>query len=63
MYYSDDPIADFDAYDADLNDFLSRLPVCVECGNPIQDETAFYIDGDWYCEACMETYRREVLPE
>lgn len=63
MYYSDDPIADFDAYDEDLNSFLARLPVCVDCEQPIQDETAFYIESEWHCERCMDEYRREVLPE
>jgi hypothetical protein len=27
----------------------------------ITDESAFYIEGEWVCEVCMETYRREVL--
>lgn len=36
-------------------------PVCVECDRMITDESAFYIEGEWVCEGCMETYRREVL--
>lgn len=39
---------------------LSRRPVCSECENPIQDETAFYINGEWICENCMDTYKKYV---
>jgi formylmethanofuran dehydrogenase subunit E len=42
---------------------LSKRPVCVDCGEPIQDEEAYYINNEWICEDCMECYRREVLPE
>lgn len=38
-------------------------PLCAECDKPISDATAFYIDGEWRCEGCMETYRREVMSE
>lgn len=38
-------------------------PLCAECDKPIIDATAFYIDGEWRCEGCMETYRREVTCE
>lgn len=63
MSYTNDPIADFDAWDAEQNKRLEQLPECADCGEPIQDETAFYIDGEWICEICMDSYRREVLPE
>ena len=33
---------------------LSRLPKCCCCGEPIQDETYFFIDGDRWCNACAE---------
>ena len=63
MYYSDDPLADFDRWDAEQNKRLEQLPVCADCDNPIQDEEAYYIHGEWICETCMDTYRRRVLPE
>lgn len=63
MSYTNDPIADFDAWDAEQNKRLEQLPECADCGEPIQDEYAFYIDGEWICESCMDSYRREVLPE
>lgn len=63
VFYSNDPIADFDRWDAEQNKQLERLPVCADCDNPIYDETAYYINGDWICRDCMTTYEREVLPE
>ena len=33
---------------------LNELPVCSNCGEPIQDETAYYINGEWICNDCME---------
>ena len=63
VHYSDDPLADFDAWDADQNKWLERRPVCADCENHIQDETAFYINGEWICRDCMSAYEQEVLPE
>ena len=63
MPYTDNPIADFDAWDADQSKRLARLPACADCDEPIQDEFAYYINGEWICENCMDAYRREVLPE
>lgn len=40
---------------------LNVRPICAECDRAIADDTAFYIDGEWRCESCIETYRREVM--
>lgn len=53
----------WEAHDARLNRQLEQLPVCEDCGEHIQDETAFYINGEWICHDCMSSYEREVLPE
>lgn len=63
MYYTDDPLMDYSRYETDQERQLEQLPVCEDCGEHIQDETAFYINGEWICESCMDSYRREVLPE
>jgi hypothetical protein len=42
---------------------LDKLPRCCECGEPIQQETAVYINDDFICDECLATYRRAVLPE
>lgn len=63
MAYSDNPYADFDTWDAAQNKALEKLPVCADCGEHIQDEEAYFKDGEWICESCMDCYRRDVLPE
>ena len=37
MYYTDNPVRDFERYDADREDELASLPVCDICDEPIQD--------------------------
>lgn len=63
MYWTDNPLADFDRYDAEQNRRLEQRPVCADCEEHIQDETAYYINGEWICVNCMSAYEREVLPE
>lgn len=63
MFYTDDPLRDFDRWDAEQQDRLKDLPVCDDCGETITSESAFYIDGSWICEDCIDAYRMDVLPE
>lgn len=62
MFYSDDPVKDFERYDARLTQMLERLPVCADCGEHIQDEEAFYINDEWLCNDCIDSYKRGVEP-
>ncbi len=40
---------------------LARLPVCDECGNPIQDGYYYDIGGDVICSRCLdECFRKEI---
>ena len=55
--YSDDPVADFEAYDAEQEAALELLPKCSHCGEPIQDDTCFLINDEPICENCMELFR------
>ena len=63
MIFTDDPVRDFLNHDEEQNRWLEKMPVCADCREHIQDETAFYINGEWICENCMDSYRREVMPE
>lgn len=54
MHYTDNPIADYNRYDADQQMELERLPVCAECGHPITDEQCFEFNGELICEECLE---------
>lgn len=60
-YYTDNPVADYDRYAADQDRELQKLPVCGECDHHIQDEYAYYINGEWICDNCMDAnYRKAV---
>ena len=55
MFRTDDPIADFERYDAEQQKKLDRLPKCCHCGEPIQDDFCFDLgDGEIYCEDCLK---------
>ncbi len=60
MFYSDDPVADFERYDAEKEEELRKLPVCCECGEYIQQSDAVRINGNWYCDGCLEDMREEI---
>lgn len=57
--YSDDPLADFMRRDAEQAKELKRLPVCVECNEPIQDEYCFEINGELVCKQCLKDNHRK----
>ena len=61
-YYTGDPVADAERYFADREKELERLPRCSECDHPITTDKAYYINGEWICEECMEQYHI-YLPE
>ena len=60
IHRTDDPVADFNAWDAEQESWLARRPVCADCGHNIQDEKAYYINGEWICKKCMSTYFVDV---
>lgn len=59
LMYTDDPIADFNRYDAEQAQAMAKYPVCADCGKSITGDFVFYIEGDIYCEDCMlDNFRR-----
>lgn len=63
MPYTNDPLADFEQWDREQNKWLEQRPVCADCDQHIQDDRAYYINGEWICMDCMDSYIREVLSE
>lgn len=64
-YYSDDPVRDFDRWDADQerSRMRHRRGKCIHCGEDVYDYDDHYdIDGDLIHEDCLsgwaEQYRR-----
>lgn len=58
--YSDDPEKDFLNYDSEQTRWLNSRPVCCRCGDPIQDEDAYEIEGNLYCVECIEDMRVSI---
>lgn len=42
----------WDAYVAEEENYLSRLPVCESCGERVQSEYVWKIEGHTFCEDC-----------
>lgn len=51
-FYTNDPVADAEAYSAYQERQLLKLPVCRKCKERIQDDTCFKIDGEAYHDGC-----------
>lgn len=47
-------------HDAEQQKQLERLPICADCMEPIQDERAYYINGEFLCLDCMSAYEVNV---
>lgn len=60
MFYTGNPDRDFDRWEAKQERRLAELPRCSDCDNPIQQDTAVYINGEWLCDECLDSYRRGV---
>ena len=63
MFYSDDPVADFNQYDAEQQAKLDKLPRCSECDEPIQSETCYEINGELICEECLENNHKKWVED
>lgn len=55
-----DNYSQWERHDRKNEEAVARLPRCSECGHHIQDERAYYINGEWICESCMEDYHVNV---
>lgn len=59
MSYTDNPVADFYRWDSAQQAKLDKLPKCAECGEPIQDEECFEINGELICPECLKSNHRK----
>ena len=58
-YRTDDPHKGFDRWDAEQTAKLEKLPVCSECGEPIQTEKCYVFKGELICPDCLEWNHEE----
>ena len=42
--------------EAEAESWLQKRPVCADCDEHIQDEKAYYINGEFICVNCMDAY-------
>jgi len=53
MTSTGDPYRDWMRHDDDAARWLDSRPVCICCGQPIQDETALRLEDGWMCLRCV----------
>jgi hypothetical protein len=65
MYYSDDPVRDFEEYDRARQERLARYPICKVCREHIQDEKCYLVDGRYFIclECCEEVDTEDYVDE
>ena len=51
-FRTDDPARDFDRWDMAREHRKSRCPICERCGEHIQSEKLWDINGTLYCQEC-----------
>lgn len=49
-------------HDAEQEAQLERLPKCNDCGDAIQEEFIFEVDGEILCEGCMNKRYKKPNP-
>lgn len=62
MFYSD-PAMDFEQHDRQQAKQLANLPICMDCGEPIQTDICFEINGEYICPDCLETYHQKDVAD
>ena len=62
MMWTDDPVRDAAAYDAECEARLKRRPMCDICHEHIQDDHYYDILGYTICPSCVED-KKEWIDE
>ena len=61
---TDNPLADFNRQDAQDIAAMGKLPICNECGFPIEDKHYYFISGKIICQECLdENHKREIYDD
>jgi formylmethanofuran dehydrogenase subunit E len=64
MYqYTDDPVADFEAWDGEQERKLEQLPICEYCNERILGDYLYEIEGCLVCEECLDRYFRKNVED
>lgn len=57
---TDNPLRDFWKYSTKQEEWLESRPLCDDCGEYIQDEYYFEIEGKKFCESCIKNYKKWI---
>jgi hypothetical protein len=63
MFITDDPASDYDRYCQEQERYQQRLPVCVDCGEAVQDDHYYLICDEVICPDCLESGYRKYVDE
>ena len=58
--YVPDMLDMWNAYETERELEIARRAVCSDCGEPIMEDTCYYIHDEYICESCMEDYLVET---
>lgn len=59
--YIPDNYDKWEQHEAEKQAEFARLPLCSCCCEPIQDDFCYQIDGEIFCEECLnEQFRKET---
>ena len=61
--WTDNPVRDAAAHDAECERWLMRRPVCDKCGNHIQDDHFFRLDREIVCPDCIDDWLKDYREE
>lgn len=61
--YIPDNLDRWESYDAEQERELQKLPICDECGEPIQSEYCYGSNGKYICEHCLNAYYRHSVED
>jgi formylmethanofuran dehydrogenase subunit E len=61
MFLSDDPALDFERHDREQEKWRLSRPQCDICGEHIQDDHCYKIEGTVVCPDCLEMHYREEI--
>lgn len=59
MFYTDDPVADYNRYCAEQKRLMDKLPRCCECDEPIQSDALYEFNGELICPQCLVDNHRK----
>ena len=61
IYFTDDPVSDYNRYQEEQEKQLQKLPKCSHCDEHIQDEHLYEINDELICEKCIkDNFRKNV---